>query len=63
MTLLLKHTSKYYYKNIWTVYNKSINYFFVENAGGYGPIIHTHTFPSPALKGNDIRMECIAYGS
>ena len=63
--MLRKHTSKYYNKNIWAVLNNSycINYFFVENAGGYGPIIHTHTFPSPALKGNDIRMECIAYGS
>ncbi|KAL4221661.1 Contactin 1 [Mactra antiquata] len=29
----------------------------------YGPILHTHVFPSPTLRGNTIRMECIAYGS
>ncbi|XP_053378888.1 contactin-like isoform X2 [Mercenaria mercenaria] len=29
----------------------------------YGPILHTHVFPSPTLKGNTIRMECFAYGT
>ncbi|KAL3862128.1 hypothetical protein ACJMK2_008118, partial [Sinanodonta woodiana] len=30
--------------------------------GDYGPIIHTHVFPTPALRGSNVRMECIAYG-
>ncbi|XP_060571800.1 contactin-3-like [Ruditapes philippinarum] len=29
----------------------------------YGPILYTHLFPSPTLRTNTIRMECIAYGS
>ncbi|XP_052820357.1 contactin-5-like [Mya arenaria] len=29
----------------------------------YGPIIHTHTFPTPTLLGSLVRLECIAYGS
>ncbi|KAL4221440.1 Immunoglobulin like [Mactra antiquata] len=29
----------------------------------YGPIINTHTFPSPALRGSLVRLECIAYAS
>lgn len=31
--------------------------------GYFKPFIYTHTFPSPALRGSRIRMECIAYGS
>ncbi|KAL4221262.1 ATP-dependent RNA helicase ddx25 [Mactra antiquata] len=31
--------------------------------GYFKPFIYTHTFPSPALKGSRIRLECIAYGS
>ncbi|XP_053379339.1 contactin-3-like [Mercenaria mercenaria] len=29
----------------------------------YGPIIHTHAFPTPALKGSLVRLECVAYAS
>ncbi|KAL3862103.1 hypothetical protein ACJMK2_008096 [Sinanodonta woodiana] len=31
--------------------------------GDFGPIIHTHIFPTPALRGGIIRLECIAYGT
>jgi len=36
---------------------------FLETDGNYGPIIHTHAFPTPAVKGSLVRLECIAYGS
>ncbi|KAL4221697.1 hypothetical protein ACF0H5_019952 [Mactra antiquata] len=29
----------------------------------YGPIIYTHVFPTNVLRGNQIRIECIAYGT
>ncbi|XP_045162637.2 contactin-like [Mercenaria mercenaria] len=31
--------------------------------GYFKPFIYTHTFPSPALRGSNIRLECVAYGS
>ncbi|KAL4221759.1 Contactin-3 [Mactra antiquata] len=31
--------------------------------GYFKPYIYTHTFPSPALKGSKVRLECVAYGS
>ena len=35
----------------------------IADATWFGPEIKTHAFPSPALWGHDIRLECIAYGT
>ncbi|XP_052225224.1 contactin-like [Dreissena polymorpha] len=34
-----------------------------KTSNNYGPIIYTHTFPTPALRGSLVRLECVAYGS
>ncbi|XP_052760902.1 contactin-like isoform X2 [Mya arenaria] len=33
------------------------------NDADYGPILHTNVFPQNTIKGSNIRMECVAYGS
>ncbi|XP_045161359.2 contactin-like isoform X2 [Mercenaria mercenaria] len=35
----------------------------ITSDNNYGPIVYTHLFPSPTLRGYNIRMECIAYGT
>lgn len=37
--------------------------FYTETDNNYGPIINTHAFPAPALKGSLVRLECVAYAS
>ena len=37
--------------------------FFLADATAFGPDIKTHAFPSPALRGLTLRLECIAYGT
>ena len=45
------------------IYDEINMIFFSADATWFGPDIKTHAFPSPALWGHTLRLECIAYGT